>query len=195
MSENLSTSGDLIVGGTIAAADFVIGGSNSFTVKPYSLEVKRLEPDAILPTKAHDGDLGFDLYALEDVTLNPGEVTKVRTGIACNFPKGFGALIRDRSSVATKKQVFTVAGVIDQGYRGEIIVAFYNPGRLEVHERNSLINRSISEWYYWGGPVQFQKGDKIAQMILTPVVTFPVEEVDDLTSTTRGSGGFGSTGR
>lgn len=159
------------------------------------LEVKRLHEDALLPQKAHIGDLGYDLFALEDVTLIPGAVTKVRTGIACNFPSGVGALIRDRSSVATKREVFVVAGVIDQGYTGEIIVAFFNPGNPELKQRYlSPFSGPAGYELRDNGFERFNKGDKIAQMILTPVVTFRVEEVDDLASTSRGSGGFGSTG-
>lgn len=201
--EGLYVTGDLTVSGKIVAGSDVVtltDSSYSLYIPPANaLRVKRLREDATIPTKAHMGDLGFDLYALEDVTLNPGEVTKVRTGIACGFPSGYGALIRDRSSVATKKQVFVVAGVIDQGYTGEIIVAFFNPGRVEL-----LKSAGTSEvgWHTQGrydlednGFEFFQKGDKIAQMILTPVVNFPVEEVDDLAHTARGSGGFGSTGR
>lgn len=137
-----------------------------------SLRVKKLHPDAQLPTKAHHGDLGFDLYALEDTVLEPRMVTKVRTGIACGFPTGYGALLRDRSSVATKQQVFVVAGVIDYGYRGEVLVAMHNPG----------------------DPVTFKKGDKIAQMILTLVILTQVREVTELDDTTRGTNGWGSTG-
>jgi dUTP pyrophosphatase len=135
------------------------------------LDVKKLHPDAILPTRAHVGDLGYDLYALEDVTLEVG-VTKVRTGVACHFPSGYGVLIRDRSSVATKQHVIVVAGVVDEGYTGEIIVAFF-----------SRING-----------VQFDKGQKIAQMIPIPVINWLVREVDDLAHTSRGANGFGSSG-
>jgi dUTP pyrophosphatase len=142
------------------------------------LGVVRLDTNAKLPTKAHYGDLGYDLYALEDTVLVPGNVTIVRTGIACNFPPGFGALLRDRSSVATKIQVFVVAGVIDQGYTGEVKVAFWN------HDCNAMVQPHKA----------FKAGDKIAQMILTPVVTIPIDEVTDLQTSSRGAGGFGSTG-
>jgi dUTP pyrophosphatase len=138
-----------------------------------SLKIKKLDEQAILPAKAHTGDLGYDLFALEDTQMYGATVTKVRTGIACSFPYGFGALLRDRSSVATKQQLFVVAGVIDNGYTGEIIVAFYNPH----------------------GPFMLKAGMKIAQMILTPVVTFPTIQVDELGTTARGTDGFGSTGR
>lgn len=154
--------------------DLVLKGDFSLhAIKPTALEVVRLDEKAILPVKAHDTDLGYDLFALEDTEIAPGGVTKIRTGIACNFPKGYGALLRDRSSVATKRELFTVAGVIDQEYTGEIIIAIYNHGDVD----------------------RFLAGDKIAQMILIPVITFPVREVTTTEETKRGSNGFGSTGK
>jgi dUTP pyrophosphatase len=185
---------------TVSAAD----GSTPWvvnTIKPPALNVKKLHPEAKLPTKAHINDLAYDLYALEDVTLRPGMVTKVRTGIACGFPTGMGALIRDRSSVATKQGVFVVAGVIDNEYTGEILVAFFNPLRANhyVVEHGDGACDYTTEEYEILSPkeceIEFKAGDKIAQMILTPTYTYPVEEVDDLGETTRGEKGFGSSGR
>jgi dUTP pyrophosphatase len=144
------------------------------TLTSSALGVIRLAPTAKIPEKAHEGDLGLDLFALERTELWAGTVTLVRTGIACNFPVGVGALIRDRSSVATKRQLFVVAGVIDAGYTGEIKVAFHN------------INYETQV---------FEPGDKIAQMILTPVITVPIIEQEQLQDTTRGTGGFGSSGK
>jgi dUTP pyrophosphatase len=149
-----------------------------------TLRVKRLHEDAKLPTKAHDGDLGYDLYALENTVIRGGSVGIVDTGIACDFPDNYGALIRDRSSVATKANLLVVAGVIDNGYKGQIKVAFHNP----------LFKVANSPGQLQSLDVEIQKGDKIAQMILMPVVTMPVEEVDELTDSSRGTGGFGSTG-
>lgn len=136
----------------------------------------KLDSRATIPSKAHDDDLGFDLHTLEQVTLEPGVVTKVRTGIVTQFPAWCGGLIRDRSGVATKKGVFVVAGVIDTQYTGEIIVAFQNPT---------------------GQPVTFEAGDRIAQMIITPVIPVQAEEITDamLQETLRGAKGFGSTGQ
>jgi dUTP pyrophosphatase len=165
-----------------------------FITPTYALHVKKLDDNARLPEKAHHGDLGFDLFALEDTILLPGKVTKVRTGIACGFPFGYGALIRDRSSVATKQEVFVCAGVIDNGYTGEIIVAMFNPGKVETLLRNELDGwRTLTVQYV--GAKEFKAGDKIAQMILTPVVNFPIIETDDLSKTSRGANGFGSTGK
>ena len=138
------------------------------------MKVKRLSENAILPQKAHAGDLGYDLFCSEEVMIWPGETKLVSTGIAIQFPDGYGGFIRDRSSVATKLQLFTVAGVIDNGYTGEIKVAFH----------------STSDKFE-----QIHEGDKIAQLILIPTVDFAVEEVSELESLDgRGEKGFGSTG-
>lgn len=137
------------------------------------LKIKRLVQSATLPQKAHAGDLGYDLFASSWVDIFPDETKLVKTGIAIQFPEGYGGFIKDRSSVATKKELFTVAGVIDNGYVGEIQVAMHNASD-EV--------------------IEITAGDKIAQLVLIPTVNFQVEEVDEVVSTDqRGEGGFGST--
>jgi len=138
------------------------------------MKVKRLHEQAQLPTKAHSGDLGYDLFSTDQVTLLAGETKLISTGIAIEFPVGYGGLLRDRSSVATKRGLFVVAGVIDNGYTGEILVALYNS------------NEGFQTIY---------KGDKIAQLLLIPTVHFPVEEVKEISSSDgRNANGFGSTG-
>ena len=138
------------------------------------MKVKRLSEKALPPQKAHAGDLGYDLYASEATAIFPGETKVVKTGIAIQFPAGYGGFIKDRSSVATKKGLFTVAGVIDNGYIGEICIALYNG-------TDSLAKVAL--------------GEKIAQLVLIPTVNFEIEEVDQLVSADqRGEGGFGSTG-
>jgi dUTP pyrophosphatase len=138
------------------------------------MQVKRLSANAVLPHKAHAGDLGYDLFTNEGAAVFPNETKIVKTGIAIQFPEGYGAFIKDRSSVATKKGLFTVAGVIDNGYIGEICIALHNG-------TDSLIHIS--------------PGEKIAQLVLIPTVNFGVTEVDELVSADqRGVGGFGSTG-
>ena len=139
------------------------------------LLVKRLTNTAKLPTKAHSGDLGYDLYANEVKSLYPGETALFSTGVAVQFPAGWGGIIKDRSSVATKRNVFTVAGVIDNGYTGEIHIALFN----------------ASEHIQ-----AFAVGDKIAQMVLIETTDFVIEQVEDLFSIDgRDANGFGSTGR
>jgi len=138
------------------------------------MKVKRLSEVAVLPQKAHVGDLGYDLFASEEITVWAGQTKLIPTGIAIQFPEGYGGLLRDRSSVATKRNLFVVAGVIDNGYIGEILIALHNS--TDGFERISV-------------------GEKIAQLILIPTVNFSVEEVTDIISAdARGIGGFGSTG-
>ena len=138
------------------------------------LQVKLLSQSAKLPQKAHSGDLGYDLYASEPAAIFPNETKVVKTGIAIQFPAGYGGVIKDRSSVATKKGLHTVAGVIDNGYIGEICIALYNGTDSLVH---------------------VTPGEKIAQLVLIPTVNFEVTEVDEVVSADqRGEGGFGSTG-
>ena len=138
------------------------------------MKVKRLSENAKLPTKAHLGDLGYDLYTSEGVAIFPSETKVVKTGIAIQFPEGSGGFIKDRSSVATKRGLHVVAGVIDNGYIGEICVALYNGTDSLVH---------------------IIPNEKIAQLVLIPTVDFEVEEVDEVIPTDqRADGGFGSTG-
>jgi dUTP pyrophosphatase len=138
------------------------------------MKVHRLFQDAKLPEKAHAGDLGYDLFSLGFCELFPGETQLVDTGIAIQFPDGYGGIIRDRSSIATKRNLFTVAGVIDNGYIGHIRIALYNASeKMQVIEHH----------------------EKIAQLILLPVTDFNIEEVQELQSSDgRNTNGFGSTG-
>lgn len=139
------------------------------------LKVKKIVSHAIIPDKAHAGDLGYDLFAADQASIHAGETKLVPTGISIQFPEGYGGLLRDRSSVATKRGLFTVAGVIDNGYTGEILVALHNSTE---------------------GFQTIYRGDKIAQLILVPTVDFKVELVDEITSNDgRGENGFGSTGQ
>lgn len=137
------------------------------------MRIKKLTENAKLPQKAHTGDLGYDLFTSEGVAVFPNETKVVKTGIAIQLPTGYGAFIKDRSSVATKRGLFTVAGVIDNGYIGEICVALHNGTDSLVH---------------------VTPGEKIAQLVLIPTVNFDVVEVDEvLSADERGIGGFGST--
>jgi dUTP pyrophosphatase len=138
------------------------------------MKVKRLREEAILPQKAHSGDLGYDLFCAEDIMIYAGETRLISTGIAIQFPKGYGGIVRDRSSVATKRGLFVVAGVIDNGYTGEIKVALHNSTE---------------------GVDKIYAGEKIAQLILIPTVDFQIEEVEEISSSDgRNDNGFGSTG-
>jgi len=142
------------------------------------LRVKRLEAGARLPMVAHPGeDLGYDLFALEGVRLASRETLKVRTGIAVEArdPRTgapLGLLVRDRSSMAARGLAIT-GGVIDSGYRGEILVVMTNLGDAAV---------------------ELKAGEKIAQMVPVPVLTGAVEEAAELEDSVRAAKGFGSTG-
>ena len=143
------------------------------------LRVKLLDPAARLPVVAHPGeDLGYDIFALESVTLEPRATVRVRTGIAveARHPQTgepLGLLVRDRSSVATRG-IATTAGVIDAGYRGEILILMTNLG-ADARQLNA--------------------GEKIAQMIPVPVLTGPVLEAENLEISARTHKGFGSSGQ
>jgi dUTP pyrophosphatase len=143
------------------------------------LRVKLLEAGARLPAVAHPGeDLGYDLFALEGAWLEPSATVKVRTGIAveARHPETgapLGLQVRDRSSMAARG-LATTGGVIDAGYRGEILVLMTNLGAEAV---------------------ELKAGEKIAQMIPVPVLTGPVEEVESLEASSRAARGFGSSGR
>jgi len=143
------------------------------------LRVKRLDPGARLPVVAHPGeDLGYDLFSLESLTLDPHRTVKARTGIAVEArdPRSgapLGLLVRDRSSMAARG-IATTGGVIDAGYRGEILVLMTNLGDQ---------------------PVTLAAGEKIAQMIPVPVLTGEIAEVNSLEDSLRAEKGFGSSGR
>ncbi|NQU39943.1 MAG: dUTP diphosphatase [Lentisphaerae bacterium] len=139
------------------------------------LTVKKLTPDALLPVYAHPGDAGMDLHANEALTLQPGESGLVRTGIAIALPPGTEAQVRPRSGLALKHgiSILNAPGTIDEGYRGEVGVILINHG---------------SSLY------AVEKGMRIAQMVIQPVLRVDIVAADELSDTQRGRGGFGSTG-
>ncbi len=137
------------------------------------LKVKRLSPDAVLPTVAHPGeDIGYDLYSSEDVTLPARGAAGVHTAIAIEFVPTAGGIVKTRSGMA-KKRLMSNAGVIDAGYRGEVIVLMENLG---------------------DEPYSIRRGDKIAQLIEHPFLAGEVVE-NELSEAARGAKGFGSSGK
>src|SRR6516162_8954778 len=137
------------------------------------LKVKRLASDAVLPTVAHPGeDIGYDLYSSEDITLPARGAAGVRTGIAIEFTPPAGGIVKTRSGMA-KKRLMCNAGVIDAGYRGEVIVLMENLG---------------------DEPYLIHRGDKIAQLLEHPFLAMEVVE-GELNEASRGAKGFGSSGR
>ena len=146
-------------------------------MEPYigpELKIKKLDPEAIIPTKANKTDAGYDLYALEDVEIPAINHRLIKTGISMAIPEGYVGLIWPRSGLAYKSGLDVFAGVIDAGYRGDVGVILYN-SRVNNH-------------------YQVKKGDRIAQILFQKVKTFNLVEVDDLDASQRGEGGFGSTG-
>jgi dUTP pyrophosphatase len=136
------------------------------------LKIKTIHPDAKPPAYAHPGDAGFDLFSCVDLKLAAGEVQAVPTGIQMAIPVGHVGLVWDKSGISLKG-VHRLAGVVDAGYRGEVQVVLVNLGRE---------------------PYAVKKGMKIAQMLIQPVLTVEIMEAAELDDTTRGEGGFGSTG-
>lgn len=143
-----------------------------------TIRVKKLHPSAALPTYGSAEAAGADLYACLDtaVTIAPGEVFWVPTGIALEVPKGCAGLVYARSSMGAKRGLAPAnkVGVVDSDYRGEIRVV--------------LLNHSNQ-------PQVLQPGERVAQFVITPVLTPAYEEVEELSDTVRGTGGFGSTGK
>jgi dUTP pyrophosphatase len=140
------------------------------------LEVKRLDPDLPLPTYARAGNAGLDLIAADDVSLAPGERAAVPTGIAVAIPEGYAGFVHARSGRALKEglALANAPGLIDAGYRGEIKVIVVN---LDV-----------------ASPLHIKRGDKIAQLVIQPVASVKLVAVNELPSSQRADGGFGSTG-
>jgi dUTP pyrophosphatase len=141
--------------------------------------MKKVHPAAIMPTYGSAGAAGADLYALpaEDhpVVIASGETVMIHTGVAAAIPEGYVGLVYARSGLACKRGVAPAnkVGVIDSDYRGEIMVALHNHGEM---------------------PQAIEPGDRIAQLVIAPVVQASFEWTEDLDDTTRGAGGFGSTG-
>jgi dUTP pyrophosphatase len=137
--------------------------------------VQRLDPDLPLPSYAHPGDAGADLYSAQDVLLAPASRVTVRTGIAIELPMGFVGLVHPRSGLAAKQgvTVLNAPGTVDAGYRGEVMVILVNHGPAEV---------------------KVSRGDRIAQLVVQRVERAHFHAVEKLPDSVRGTGGHGSTG-
>lgn len=150
-------------------------GIDKGIIDPMQIPLKRLDEGLPAPAYAHSGDGGVDLRAASAVRLEPGERATVPTGIAVAIPAGHAGLVVPRSGLASRHGIGVVnaPGLIDSGYRGEIAVILVNHG---------------------DHPVQVERGDRIAQLVVIPVVAQEFVEVSELPSSARGEGGFGSTG-
>ena len=141
------------------------------------LPIARLDENAVLPTRAHAGDAGLDLYACESAHIGPGERWSVGTGIAAEIPDGHAGLVLPRSGLAKKSGISLVnaPGLIDAGYRGEIRVLLLNTDPAELF--------------------RVAPGDRIAQLVIVPIASAEPVEREALAESARGEGGFGSSGR
>jgi len=138
------------------------------------LKVKKVDPEAKLPQYANAGDAGMDLFALENVSVKPSEIVRIRSGIAVEIPDGYVGLCWDKSGLSMNHGIKVLAGVIDSSFRGEIVMAVINLGKE---------------------PYTFEKGHKVMQMLLQKVEHVDIVETDTLSETDRGKSGFGSTGK
>ena len=138
------------------------------------IKIKRLNPKVKLPNYAHPGDVGLDLFSLEDYELKPGERKIFQLGFALEFETGYAALVKDKGSLPKEGGLHTMGGVFDAGYRGEYNVNLINLGKK---------------------PYEIKEGQKIAQLVIFPVVIAKLTETDELSTSSRGVGQFGSTGK
>jgi dUTP pyrophosphatase len=140
------------------------------------IQIVRLDPELPVPSYAHPGDAGADLFAREDVTLAPGERRLVPTGLAIALPEGYVALVHPRSGLAHRSglSIVNAPGTIDAGYRGEIQVCLVNLDPVT--------------------PVELARGDRIAQLVIQQFTSAEFVEVTELPDSVRGEGGYGSTG-
>jgi dUTP pyrophosphatase len=136
--------------------------------------IKKLHPDAVLPSYSRDGDIGMDICSNVDIAIPARQRVIVSTGIAMALPTNHAGLIWDRSGMAAKHGIKTMGGVIDPNYRGEWGIILYNTTDADY---------------------QVNKGDRIAQVLIQKVEILPLEEVVELTDSNRGEGGFGSSGK
>lgn len=138
------------------------------------LKIKKIHPEVKIPSYAHAGDAGFDLFVPEEVTIRPGERLSIPLGLALEIPDGHAGLLLDKSGLSHKHGLKSFGGVIDAGYRGEVHAGIMNLGTE---------------------PYTLRAGDKIIQMLIMPVVRVDIEEAEELSSSDRGAGAFGSSGK
>ncbi|MED1950973.1 dUTP diphosphatase [Brevibacillus centrosporus] len=164
------------------------------------VKIKKLHPDAVIPQYARAMDAGFDLVAVEDVLVAPGESVKVPTGLAFALPEGFELQVRPRSGISakTKLRLSNAPGTIDAGYRGEVAILVDNTREasrayknvcLDASEKEVTVDQEVDTHSYL-----IKKGDRLAQGVIAIVPVAQFEVVDELDETERGTGGFGSSG-
>jgi dUTP pyrophosphatase len=162
---------------------------NVIAASENKLKVKLLREDAVLPTRGTADAAGLDLYAVEDYDLLESTATAIHTGVAVEIPKGYVGLLFVRSGLATKKHLrpSNCVGVIDSDYRGEVILSCFNDNlHIEADVEGNIIHTALEK---------ISRGDRIAQLVIVPCMMRDVVQVDELSETARGEGGFGSTGK
>lgn len=167
-----------------------------------NLKVKRMHEDAVIPQYAHEGDSGFDLVAVSDVIIEPGETIKVPTGLAFEIPQGFELQVRPRSGITAKTKLRVQLGTVDAGYTGEVSVIVDNIFDRDEEDRHDIYSEVltisgdltyITHFKPFGSYI-IRKGERIAQAVLAPIVRAEITEVDELEDSVRGANGFGSSG-
>ncbi len=167
-----------------------------------NVKIKRLNADAVIPQYAHEYDAGFDMVATDDVIIEPGETKLVPTGLAFELPEGYEMQVRPRSGVTLKTKLRVQLGTVDAGYRGEVGVIVDNiEGFIEAESIGNFVTHIDGQRYptpdgyhYYEGTYIIRKGDRIAQAVIKQVEHAKFIEVETLEETTRGTGGFGSSG-
>jgi dUTP pyrophosphatase len=139
-----------------------------------NMNIKKLSLDTMLPSYAHPGDAGMDVFSREEYLLRPGERHTFELGFAAELPDGYVVLVWDKGGLAQKHGIHCLAGVIDASYRGEYVVVLYNTSQLSY---------------------QIKKGDKISQILIQPVERATIVETEELSNTARGDDRYGSSGR
>jgi dUTP pyrophosphatase len=152
------------------------------------IKIKKLSADVVIPTYKHSTDAGFDLAASEDVDIWPGQTVKVPTGLAFDIPEGYEMQIRPRSGLSAKTPIRVILGTIDSGYHGEVSVI------AELEPFYYRKGKEISGLHYPNASIRVNKGGRIAQAVIAPVIHAEFQEVDELGDSERGENGFGSTG-
>ncbi|QDW82886.1 dUTP pyrophosphatase [Staphylococcus chromogenes] len=165
------------------------------------LQIKLLSENATLPTRNHATDAGFDIYAAETVILEPQEKALIATDVAVNIPKGYVGLLTSRSGVSSKTHLVIETGKIDAGFTGNMKINIkndYENNKGETIFKRDLKDKIIIEderHLYKQGTYVIKKGDKLAQLVIVPIVTPQLQEVDEFSEVTeRGEKGFGSSG-
>jgi len=163
-----------------------------------NVNIKKLNENAVIPKYAKPGDSGFDLVAISNVIVRPGQTVKVPIGLAFEIPTGYELQIRPRSGISSRTNLRTILGTVDSGYRGEVAVTVDNINQKNDNLHNGLLTIE-NEFIFTteeqrSGTYVIKKGDKIAQGVIAPVIQAVFTEVDTLSETERGEGGFGHTG-